>query len=196
MKMKLLLPLALGAGILASAMPAFAATPVAVGTDTTDLYFDLTGASTPYTPSITAKFGATTSGPFDYDFNFTIPQNGIGSGNVSASFSSLVNELTITDVIVDGKSYTPLAETFGSGSTVSGFSFVGVPDIPIKDDVQNTIEVIGNTANGATGTFSGNATFSATSAAPEPATWLLMIGGIGVIGAVLRRRTTPGVVFA
>jgi outer membrane lipase/esterase len=35
-----------------------------------------------------------------------------------------------------------------------------------------------------------NRQFNLTGAVPEPATWLLMIAGVGVIGAAMRRRTT------
>ncbi|MHB8286935.1 MAG: PEPxxWA-CTERM sorting domain-containing protein, partial [Caulobacteraceae bacterium] len=78
----------------------------------------------------------------------------------------------------------------------------GISNVNIVAGVMNTIEVVGTTAVGATdSTISGTATFakdvtSVTSAAPEPATWLLMIGGIGMVGAVLRRRPTTGAVFA
>ena len=169
------------AAMSAAALPGSAgAVTVHVGTVTPGGYFFLT-SGTPFTPSITADFGATVLGSstaFDDTFDFTIPQDGTGSGSVSTSFSSVANELTISDVTINGTSFTAAQAAAGVGG------------IPIMDGVLNSIEVVGTTAAGATAaTFSGTATFTA-SAAPEPSTWMLMIGGIGLIGAMLRRRST------
>ena len=43
---------------------------------------------------------------------------------------------------------------------------------------------------------SATATFAAANAVPEPATWAMMIGGFGLIGAAARRRTRANVTFA
>ena len=143
-------------------------------------YFFITNG-TPFTPSITANFGNTISGAdtsFDDFFTFTIPQNGVGSGSLSTSFSAASNMLTIDDVIIDGTRYSAAQAADG----ISG--------VPIEDDVKNTIEVQGVTGESATAaTYSGTATFAAVSSAPEPSAWLLMFAGIGFIGAFLRRRT-------
>jgi hypothetical protein len=70
---------------------------------------------------------------------------------------------------------------------VSG-QFVAVSGIPILDSVMNTIRVTGTTAKFG-GTYSGTMTFSAA-AVPEAATWAMMLGGFGMIGAAMRRRRT------
>jgi len=145
-------------------------------------YFYLT-SGTPTTPSITADFGATISGAstsFDDIFEFTIPQNGKGSGSLSTSFSSMMNELTITKVLVNNVMYSLIDSSGGQSLTVTG--------IPILNGMLNSIEVIGTTSSGATAaTYTGTATFAA-GPIPEPASWALMIGGLGLVGGMMRRR--------
>lgn len=182
---KLLLGVAVAGalGIAGIASSASAATLVNVGTlPPADPYFYLT-SGTPTSPTITANFGATITGPstaFDDIFQFTIPQNGVGSGSLSTSFSSALNQLTISQVLINGVSEPLLSSSGGQSLTVNG--------IPITSGVLNTIEVRGTTsASNAAATFTGTATFAAR-AIPEPASWALMIGGFGLIGAALRRK--------
>jgi len=170
------------AGISSSAS---AATIVNVGTlPPANPYFYLT-SGTPTSPSITANFGATISGPsatFDDIFQFTIPQNGSGSGSISTSFSSLVDQLTLNQVLINGTAYPLISSSGGQSLAVTG--------VPILNGVMNTIEVKGVTsATAVAATYTGTATFAA-GAVPEPASWAMMIGGFGLIGAAMRRRRT------
>jgi len=139
-------------------------------------------SGTPFTPSITANFGNgfSTALSFDDSYEFTIPQNGVGSGSISTSFSSARNKLTITGLWINGTSYSVPANSSGQFLAVSG--------IPILANVLNTIRVTGTTSVDG-GTYSGTATFSAT-AVPEAATWAMMLGGFGMMGFALRRRRT------
>ena len=172
-------------GVAGIASTASAATIVNVGTlPPANPYFYLT-SGTPTTSPITANFGATISGAstsFDDLFEFTIPQNGTGSGSLSTSFSSPVDELTISQVLINGTLYTPTSSSGGQSLTVTG--------IPILNGHLNTIEVLGMTSStNAAATFAGTATFNAATV-PEPASWALMIGGFGLVGAAMRRRRT------
>lgn len=137
-------------------------------------------SGTPFTPSITANFGDGFSSAvtFDDKFVFTIPQNGLGSGSISTSFSALRNKLTITNLLINGVSYVVPSNASGQ--------FLAVANIPILSGIPNTIEVFGTTASRG-GTFSGTLTFSADDV-PEVATWSMMLAGFGMVGAAMRRR--------
>jgi hypothetical protein len=185
MGLKKLFPRAAAAGALAIALgtSAHAATIVHVGTfPPLNPHFFLT-SGTPTSSTITANFGATIAGKstsFDDIFQFTIPQDGTGSGSLSTSFSSLKDKLTITDVLINGVAQTLTSTGSGQSLTVSG--------IPIHNGVLNEIEVKGITsAFNVAATFAGTATFT-SAAIPEPASWTLMIGGFGLLGAAMRRR--------
>jgi hypothetical protein len=90
----------------------------------------------------------------------------------------MANMLTITGLFINGTEYTVPSNASGQFLAVSG--------IPIMNGVLNTIRVMGTTSS-AGGTYSGTATFSAT-AVPEAATWTMMLGGFGLMGAAMRRR--------
>ena len=145
-------------------------------------------SGTPFTPSITANFGDgfASALTFDDKFVFIIPQNGLGSGSISTSFSSARNKLTITSLLINGISY--LVPPTASGQSLS------VSDIPIISGATNTIEVKGFTASRG-GTFSGTLTFSASDV-PEAATWGMMLAGFGMVGAAMRRQRKVAVSFA
>jgi len=172
---------ALGGAIASS--PAAAATIVTVGTlPPANPYFFLDSGDLT-NPSITANFGATISGPstaFDDIFEFTIPQNGTGSDSLSSSFSASSNQLTFSEVLINGVSHSLTQLSAGQSLTVTG--------IPIMDGVMNTIEVMGTTSpSNVAATYTGTATF-ASMAVPEPASWVMMIGGLALVGGVMRRR--------
>jgi hypothetical protein len=159
---------------------AFACAPAANATDFNvgDPNFFITSGN-PFTPSITAIFynSFTSSTVFDDRFLFTIPQDGKGSGSISTSFSDPNNSLVIEHLYINGVEY-PVPSTSSGQSTSVG-------NIPILNGVQNIIEVVGHTI-GANG-YSGTATFTATSV-PEAASWMMMLGGFGMMGVFMRRR--------
>jgi len=173
------------AGILGFALStsvACAATVVPVGPlPPSNPYFYIT-SGTPAASSMTANFGATIAGAsksFDDVFEFMIPQDGTGSGSLSTSFSAQSNELSISQVLIDGVAYGLTSSAAGQGLAVSG--------VPIRAGVLNTIEVKGVTSpTNIAATYAGTATFAA--GVPEPATWTMLIGGLGLTGAMMRRR--------
>jgi len=175
--MRIKLGLGVAAGIAALAFaPAANATTYPIGSPN---FFITSG--TPFTPSITAVFFNSFSAKTTFDdlFTFTIPQNGLGSGSISTSFSSSKNKLVITDLIVNGTWYSVPSNPSGQSLTLNG--------VPIIANVLNTIEVKGFVKK--TGSYAGTVTFNAT-AVPEAATWSMMLGGFAMIGAAMRRRRT------
>jgi len=176
--LKATLGVSLGALALVVA-PSASATTFHIG-DVPNFYIT---SGTPFSPSITANFGNgfSTKTPFDDSFEFTIPtQSGVGSGSISTSFSSKFNHLVISGLWINGVNYVVPANPTGQSLTVGG--------IPIFAGVLNTIRVTGTTGKRG-GSYAGTATFSALTV-PEPATWALMLGGFGLVGAMTRRRTT------
>lgn len=156
--------------------PAANATDFPVGPPGSNFFIT---SGTPTSDSITAifynSFSSTTS--FDDRFLFTIPQNGKGSGSISTSFSDPNNSLVIDHLYINGVEYTVPANSSGQSVSVGG--------VNILANIQNVIEVVGHTT-GANG-YSGTATFTA-GAVPEASSWMMMLGGFGMMGAFMRRR--------
>lgn len=153
--------------------------------------FDLTNGSTPFSPIITARYSADYGAHVgtqlvDDQFVFTIPQNGLGSGNFSTSFTVSTNKFTLTDILFNGTSY------FGQVTVgPHGWSLSIDDPLPITANVQNTLEIIGKVV-GKNG-YSGNLTFAAV---PETSTWGMLVLGFAAIGAACRsRRRAPNVTF-
>ena len=165
---------AAGAFALSSSAASAATRTTPIGTSG-DPYFNILSGTASTSP-ITATFGATATGAFDDDYTFTLDQVGVGSGSVSTSFSGANNQLTINGVTFNGTSYT------------AAQAAAGISGIPVNYGMLNTLEIFGTANGGATGIYSGTATFTAVSGAPEPAAWVLMIGGLGLVGVALRRR--------
>jgi hypothetical protein len=171
------LSVAVGALALAVAPAASAANVFHPG----DPNFTITNG-TPFTPSITAVFFDSFSAPttFDDNFVFTIPQDGTGSGSISTSFSGLHNKLVITNLFVDGTAFSLNSQSHGQSLSLG--------NVPIVSGVPNDIEVEGYVLH--TGSYSGTLTFTA-GVIPEPATWGMMILGVGMLGLGLRLRKAP-----
>jgi hypothetical protein len=120
-------------------------------------------------------FGADTS--FTDTFTFGSVYNALGSGSVTTSASDGTDVLTINSVTINGVPYSVADAEKGIGG------------IKIAAGPGDAIVISGETGPSAQDAiFSGTATLSEVSAAPEPAAWMLMIGGIGFMGAALRRR--------
>ena len=155
--------------------------------------FDLTNGSTPFSSVITARYSADYGAhagtqAVDDKFVFTIPQNGLGSGNFSTSFTVNSNKFTLTDILFNGTSY------FGQVAVgPHGWSLSIDNPLPITANIQNTLEIVGKVV-GKNG-YSGNLTFAA--AVPEASTWGMLVLGFAAIGASCRsRRRSANITFA
>ena len=113
------------------------------------------------------------TGTFTDTFTFDLPV--AASGNLTLSTSTF--GLTFDSATVGSYTLTKsIAGPFAYDYKV-GASFGAGPE---------TLTVVGTVPSGS-GSFSGTLTFT-PSAVPEPASWAMMIGGIGVTGGALRRR--------
>jgi hypothetical protein len=168
--------LAVSSALVAAAL-AFAPSAQAATFNVGAPNFQIT-TGTPFSQSITAIFfnGFDSATDFDDTYEFTIPQNGVGSGSISTSFSSDLNKLVITGLFINGKSYDLMTDDAGQSATVG--------NIPIVSGILNTIRITGTTLT--SGSYSGTATF--TAAVPEIGTWAMMMFGMAAIGMTMRRQ--------
>jgi opacity protein-like surface antigen len=138
--------------------------------------------------SISATIGNTgLAGMFEDVFNFNLLTNGIGSGGISASFSSLKNKITLTYVAING---TPIEIDTSMKTGFTSAEAAGVNLLAGK----NSIVIRGTAEKNAS--YGGNITF-VPNAVPEPATWAMMLVGFGMMGASMRyRRRSTATAFA
>ena len=96
-------------------------------------------------------------------------------------------------VTIDGNTISvaiPLSELPMTGDFTSPSQF-GLNLWPRLGDTSTTAHIVDFAPNGLEQDRYGNPLFN-PSAAPEPASWALMIGGFGLAGAMLRRRRSTG----
>jgi hypothetical protein len=155
------------------------------------------GASAAYADTFTLTFPAPTAdgstsanygrggitGSFTDTWNFTLP-SGLSSATISSILTANSNNVNFTTVTLDG---VPLiVDSTGS------FESRHILNVPITSGPQ-TLVVTGSLGAGTgTGAYGGVISFSP--AVPEPATWALMILGVGLAGGAIRtsrRQTKP-----
>ncbi len=186
---KMVLSAAAAAALALSLGGAASAGTVGLGTYPPASQFFYVTTGDPMTgPTVTADFGDsfTSTGAFTdtYDFGSYFDAN--GSGSISTTFVPKSSSVTIDSVTVYGGEGSPVTFTAAEAETP------GYIDVPVVADTYDYITITGSTNatkyNGAG--YDGTAVLAAVSAAPEPAAWLLMIGGLGMTGLALRRRQT------
>ena len=154
--------------------------PQIAGGDLNFYRFSVTGLSSAFDEATRTTTYSNVTGLIFYDLN----QNGVFDDG--------------SDPFVQGLAPTTLTATFDPtfttaallGSLVSSGATTpaGFPG-PVDFTPANGALIVGTyLSNGPqSGTVTGNITFVAV---PEPATWAMMIGGFGMIGAAARRRST------
>ncbi len=141
-------------------------------------------------PSIVANLSVVPNGPgvFTADFRFTIPQFGLGSGDVTTSYNKIngINYIT----------FIPTAAHPGLGVTFNGnvvpvvlsnhglTQTASLSNVTILRNMQNDLILTFYAKR--YGTIGGTLTFDTS--VPEPATWATFLLGFGFIGFALRRK--------
>ncbi len=163
----------------------------------------ITGTLTSFTLSLNGGVGAlfggvgTWNGGATWTTGFGSPTNLYKSGNVLSSAAS-------------SYTFTPNISVTAGSRYVAYISVFGVPGVntttrmPLGTNVDPNLNyfVWNNTSdprgNAQWNYFfdAGDASFTASFAVPEPATWAMLILGFGVIGGAMRRRQRVSVRFA
>jgi hypothetical protein len=85
--------------------------------------------------------------------------------------------------------YTPLTNTFNSGgSFTSGGQSYALIEFSFRRDLGDSVQPNVATFGGDGNDYNGNFRLQ-SGAVPEPAMWLMMLGGFGLVGASMRRRS-------
>ncbi|WP_010543554.1 FxDxF family PEP-CTERM protein [Sphingomonas elodea] len=126
-----------------------------------------------------ANFGQSgiKSGAFQHIYSFTLPAGLLGSATVTTSAVRIGGEgdLDITSVFFNGIELT--------GTKNARNENVFVNDVPVTAGKVN--QIIINGVGRGNGSYGAQAVFAPV---PEPASWAMMIGGFGFVGAAMRRR--------
>ena len=128
------------------------------------------------------------SNPFDEILEFMTDLGGFLSVTATTTANEVggFNDTDFSNVTLIGPNGTTTAVNATASSTDLN-EFRQVNNVPISAGTYRVrLQGTPGTTNGG---FGGNVAFSATSAVPEPGTWLMMLVGFGLLGGALRRKT-------
>ena len=105
--------------------------------------------------------------------------------------------LTFSNGQTLGGQYTPATNTFlgGANTIVEGRTRYTLIEFSYRRFLGDAVQPFVATPGGDGNDYVGNFRISA-GVVPEPATWAMMIGGFGLVGAASRRRARANVTFA
>lgn len=159
--------LAAAACMAVAAIPSMASATINVTHDVTSLGGD----------SFTDTFGV--SGIDKGSFSTTIDEvtKAAGTFDIQISLNESAQGITSLTALLNGQAITLTKQ--------SGLNWFGSLSQTLATAGTQVISLTG-TSNGNSKTLGGNITFAA--ATPEPAAWVLMIAGLGVVGGAMRRK--------
>lgn len=146
--------------------------------------------------------GATTGETFMDKFTFTLTGDFDSAASVTSSY---LNSKTIKDLDITGFSLNLINPVTNAVITTYAGTDITAPGVNQTDNWQLTamgltagtyvIEVAGKVVGNGGGAFGSDLTISpsAVAAVPEPATYGMMLGGLGLIGFIARRRKSAKV---
>ena len=159
-----------------------------------------------------------TAGSVDYIGSYWTASDGVRSVDLAGSSLGTLSQ-TLTG-LTTAKRYvvtfdvarnpdggvTPRTGTFSAGGQSFGFAYTDATSTRSNMKWETVSYIFQATSSTATISFSSDASAGccfgpaldnvSISAVPEPATWAMMIGGFGLIGAAARRRSAARVTFA
>lgn len=132
----------------------------------------------------------------------TVPLNG-SSGSATLALGTALSSLSLYWGSID--TYNTISFADAGGRSLGAFTGAQVPPAPADGSQGNALnnrrvnfDFGGSRASSVTFT-SGNKAFEVDNiagAVPEPATWAMLLVGMGLVGGAVRRRRTGGVVVA
>ena len=119
---------------------------------------------------------------------FTVSAGAFGGAGLVYTFSTEIALGTYTDMSF-GLYAAAYPSWFGGSANNDFFSTAKLTAINVLDSAGNVLpdSVSGIGTSGFT--YDGTGAHALAGAVPEPASWALMIGGLGLVGGALRRRT-------
>lgn len=112
------------------------------------------------------------SGSFEDSYTFSVG----GNSDIIGSLGAYTQGLSFTQVWLDGVSVVPTAV-----KTDYGFSFAGI------GEGTHTLKIAGTVTGGFLNGYGGSV-YATPAAVPEPESLALVLGGLGIVGMVARRR--------
>jgi hypothetical protein len=194
--MKTLFTIAAAACLVASATTAQAATIInfdngIIGATVDNFYAaqGITFANTQFTtnfglPGTSGALGIRAPGTFTF---------GLGNAIV-ATFTSVASTITIRGIDV-GTAGIRIDAFNASNAQIATSSFFGpdlgvgtFQDISVSASGIKSFRLYQPAVNGSDGVLFDNLTFDNVAAVPEPATWAMLLLGMGIVGSAMRRR--------
>ena len=129
----------------------------------------------------TGGFFQSVKNGFSYDYTFTLDEAGYITASLTSS--AVTNPINFTSVTLNGVALTK--------SLTDNSYYLTDPIQALAGLV--TLHVEGTASNKAT-TYSGTVQYIA--AIPEPASWMMTIGGFALVGGAMRRKKTARLTFA
>jgi hypothetical protein len=132
-------------------------------------------------------FDSTVTQDFIFNYAFTVATNGVLNRNPIYAYE--VDSL-----------FTNSSITVRDGSSIISTDFY-INDLSVSAGKNYTLSIaatyIGGSLNGSNSAFAQIALdhVAALAAVPEPASWLMMIGGFGMVGGAMRRRQRVAISF-
>jgi hypothetical protein len=143
----------------------------------------------------TGFFGKTftSNAKFSDVFSVTLPNSSVTGSAITIGFGNdIASDIDFTSITLGGFAFTKMSSDFNPGPVVGigsppGSAFETWALTPAVKFAAGTYDLVLNGRAFGPASYAGTISVTA-GAVPEPATWAMMIGGVGMVGGALRRR--------